>query len=88
MENSIKTIDNGVIQRLEIIKENAEGVINYAQAIIDDVAETLAFISEKQEAENKKSNICLVHNFYEHLEKINKRRRKKGLPPLKPLIID
>lgn len=82
MNNRVEnSIDGGILQSLDVITANAE-------AVIDEVAELKAFISEKQREEATKSNICSVMSFYAGIDKINKRRKKQGKPPIKPLIID
>jgi hypothetical protein len=78
VENSI---NGGILQSLDIITANAE-------AILDEVAGLKAFISDKQREEGTKPNKCSIKSFYEGIDKINKRRKKQGKPPIKPLIID
>lgn len=82
MENCVEnSINGGILQSLDIITANAE-------AVIDEVAELKAFISDTQRKEATKTNKCSVMSFYEGIDKINKRRKKHGKPPIKPIIVD
>lgn len=79
VENCVEnSINEGIINSLDIITANAEG-------IIDEIAELKAFIGEQQ---RKSANKCSTISFYEGLEEINKNRKKHGKPPIIPLIVD
>lgn len=78
MENSI---EGGILTSLDVITANAE-------AVIDEIAELKAYISDKQKEAGTKSNKCSVRSFWDDIEKLNRKRKKQGKPPIKPLIYD
>ncbi len=78
MENSI---DSGIISSLDVITQTAE-------SIIDEVAELKAYISDKQKENGLQSNKCSIRKFWEDIAELNKKRKKQGKPPIKPLILD